>query len=76
MSKTEIFHICNKCKIWLSGVENDKIITNMKYFMVRDPSPGENWETCSPFNDYFTYCENCHMKRLYEGSKRVIGRKY
>ena len=69
-----VFHVCNGCGIWLSGLDksSSKYTINKQYWVVRDPSDEENWETCNPENKFNTYCEKCHSTRLNEGMKRML----
>ena len=69
----KVFHVCEKCGKSLSGLDLvcDMYVTNGKYWMVRDPGEGEDWETCNPENPLKTYCEECHAYRLMKGAERV-----
>lgn len=77
MEPTRVFYSCLLCKKWLSGIDTvkNRYVTNGKYWVVRDPSPGEDWESCCPMNDYNMYCNDCHLPRLSEGAERVIGNR-
>ena len=68
----QVYHICDKCGKWLSGLDliRDVYMTNGNYWLVRDPGPDENWETCNPENPYQSYCEECHAYRLMKGRER------
>ena len=72
----QVFHACNKCGCFCSGLDKttDKYVIRTKYWIVRDPSPDETWETCNPENPFFTYCYECHATRLLQGIERVKNR--